>query len=302
MQVNNSPMYGINPRVKSMALAYAIGRRSDCISDLNMQDFDIMSVSAEYPGWTDEQRRDAAEFDAATAVYVSDEPRAADFDAIDGKAMIVHDMGRTVGMADMAGTCKQHMKWLYLDATPSHMAAAISAGLGKTVTSDDLMWASLQLRTLERALECKWGRRREHDTIPEKEFDKLVSQGVFKGTSFTSREDLEAMKDEYYWLRGWDKETGIPFGETLRDFGLDHVAEDLARLGNLPACADEKARRQGIAKASTLGYVWPELVGRDKPGGNKAPWAEDELEGEAEAAEAAVGAQGQVSPPAAEES
>ena len=111
-----------------------------------MQDFDIMSVSAEYPGWTDEQRRDAAEFDAATAVYVSGEPRAADFDAIDGKAMIVHDMGRTVGMADMAGTCKQHMKWLYLDATPSHMAAAISAGLGKTVTADDLLWASLQLQ------------------------------------------------------------------------------------------------------------------------------------------------------------
>lgn len=286
MQVNNNPMYGINPRVKSMALAYAVGRRSDCISDLNMQDFDIMSVSAEYPGWTDEQRHEAAEFDAETARYVADDPRAADFDVVNGKAIIVHDMGRTVGMADMAGTCKQHMKWLYLNANPAHMAAAISAGVGKTVTGDDLMWASLQLRTLERALECKWGRRREHDTIPEKEFGKLVSQGVFKGKSFTSREDLEAMKDEYYWLRGWDRETGIPYGETLRDFGLHDVAADLEKLGILPACTDEQTRRAGIAKASTLGYVWPELVGRDDPGGNKAPWAADEPEAEAPAAAA----------------
>ena len=280
MQVNNSPMYGINPRVKSMALAYAVGRRSDCISDLDMQDFDIISVSdaGEYPGWTAEQRKEAAAFDAATAQYLSGEPTAADFGSIRGKALIVHDMGRAVGIADMAGTCKQHLKWLYLDVNPAQLAAALTAGFGKKVTGDDLMWASLQLRTLERALECKWGRRRQHDTIPEKELGLKGAHGTPEVTNYsTSREELEAMKDEYYWLRGWDKETGIPYAETLHDFGLDDLARDLDALGILPVCSDEEARREGIRNASTLGYVWPELIGRDNPSGNKAPWAEDDM-------------------------
>ncbi len=149
-----------------------------------MQDFDIMSVSAEYPGWTDEQRRDAAEFDAATAVYVSGEPRAADFDAIDGKAMsIVHDMGRTVGMADMAGTCKQHMKWLSFDAHPlAHGGSDLSRPRqdGDQRRPHVGVVAAQDARARPRVQVGPTPRARHH---PEKEFDKLVSQGVFKGRS-----------------------------------------------------------------------------------------------------------------------
>ena len=184
---------------------------------------------------------------------------------------------RAVGIADMAGPCKQHMNWLYLDVKPKNLAEALSAGLGKQVSGDDLMWASLQLRTLERAIECAWGRRREHDTIPEKEFGRKGARGCPEYTdNCTTREDLEAMKDEYYWYRGWDKETGIPYAETLHDFGLDDVAKQLDVLGILPRSQDEKARREGIAIASTMGYVWPEHGGRDNPAGNKAPWAQEE--------------------------
>ena len=90
------------------------------------------------------------------------------------------------------------------------------------------------MRNIERALECKMGRRRENDTIPEKEFGKPLTHGYWKGKLGVTCEELEAMKDMYYELRGWDKKSGIPTAKTLREFGLDDVAEDLASLGILP--------------------------------------------------------------------
>jgi aldehyde:ferredoxin oxidoreductase len=38
---------------------------------------------------------------------------------------------------------------------------------------------------------------------------------------------LEAMKDAYYELRGWDQATGIPTPETLRRLGLAALVADL---------------------------------------------------------------------------
>lgn len=42
-----------------------------------------------------------------------------------------------------------------------------------------------------------------------------------------SKEDLDTMLDEYYSLRGWDMETGIPTREKLVDLGLAYVADVL---------------------------------------------------------------------------
>lgn len=45
------------------------------------------------------------------------------------------------------------------------------------------------------------------------------------------RQDFEKLKDEYYELRGWDVETGYPKAETLKDFGMGDIAEDLEGRG-----------------------------------------------------------------------
>jgi len=39
-----------------------------------------------------------------------------------------------------------------------------------------------------------------------------------------------ALLDDYYRLRGWNVESGIPNGKTLRDLGLNTVADSLAGL------------------------------------------------------------------------
>ena len=43
---------------------------------------------------------------------------------------------------------------------------------------------------------------------------------------FTEAE-LEKMKDDYYQIMGWDRQTGIPTRQTLEKLGLADVAEVL---------------------------------------------------------------------------
>ena len=38
------------------------------------------------------------------------------------------------------------------------------------------------------------------------------------------------MLDEYYDERGWDRETGIPYAETLERLGLAKAARDILSL------------------------------------------------------------------------
>jgi aldehyde:ferredoxin oxidoreductase len=35
------------------------------------------------------------------------------------------------------------------------------------------------------------------------------------------------MRDEFYRIRGWDPETGVPTGSKLRELDLNDVAEEL---------------------------------------------------------------------------
>ena len=41
------------------------------------------------------------------------------------------------------------------------------------------------------------------------------------------REMLELMKDAYYDFRGWDRTTGIPTQEKLRELELENLIPDL---------------------------------------------------------------------------
>ncbi|KPV64035.1 MAG: Tungsten-containing aldehyde ferredoxin oxidoreductase [Candidatus Bathyarchaeota archaeon BA1] len=46
--------------------------------------------------------------------------------------------------------------------------------------------------------------------------------------------NLKVMLDEYYTLRGWDLETGIPKLETLEKLGLHREASELKGMGEPP--------------------------------------------------------------------
>jgi len=143
-------------------------------------------------------------------------------------------------VADLVGSCKWHTIWLAMPIRPDILAKALSAGLGRDTTADELIEVALRVRHLERAYEVREGMTREDDTLPEKEFNNPVSRGWFKGM-ILERNKFEKMKDEYYAIRGWDVKTGIPTEETLKKFGLDDVAKDLKKRRILPTAAKVEA-------------------------------------------------------------
>ena len=108
-----------------------------------------------------------------------------------------------------------------------------------------------RLANLQRAVMILDGRSgRDGDILPDFCFDTPLEntfmnpdllvpgpQGrpVFrKGVTF-DRNDFEKLKSEYYRLRGWDAETGLPIEDKLKVLGLADVAADLNPYGGSPA-------------------------------------------------------------------
>jgi aldehyde:ferredoxin oxidoreductase len=64
---------------------------------------------------------------------------------------------------------------------------------------------------------------RKDDTLPYRVTHEPIPEGAAKGKHFPL-EKLEMALNDYYSLRGWDKE-GIPTPDTLKKLGLEFVAD-----------------------------------------------------------------------------
>ena len=80
-----------------------------------------------------------------------------------------------------------------------------------------------------RAFGVREGLRRNDDTLPKRFLSEPIPDGPSKGMVVTG-EMLEKMKDEYYSLRGWDTDTGIPLPEKLYALDLPDIAEDMRTI------------------------------------------------------------------------
>jgi aldehyde:ferredoxin oxidoreductase len=230
MQVKNNPMYGLNPRFKASAIAYAIGRRGDLIQDLDVIGEPTVIVTPKNFYFDEDAQKEIIEsaYDAAEALTGSKD--TADPYKYGGKAVGVAKLGLEYTVADMTGTCKWHTTWLGMPIVPADQAKILSAGFGKDVGEDELMEISKRVRNLERAFEVREGLTREDETLPKKEFINPIRRGEYKGMTL-DRDEFEKMKDEYYSFRGWDIKTGIPTEETLKKLDLEDVAEELIKGG-----------------------------------------------------------------------
>ena len=200
-----------------------------CITDLDILQMFVICIPS-HPLFSDDEKQAFIEWAYEEAEKITGCKDAADPYSYAGKAAMVHDMGIHTGIADMMVTCKWHTKWVFIGIGPDIWAKALSAGLGKKISADSLIDASIRLRLLERSYECLEGRRRADDTIPEKEFDNPVSRGPWKGMTL-DRKGFEKMKTEYYELRGWDVKTGVPKEDTLKEYGLEDLSDALKEKG-----------------------------------------------------------------------
>jgi aldehyde:ferredoxin oxidoreductase len=144
---------------------------------------------------------------------------ALDQGTYDDKAGIIAYYEDAVLISDMLSTCKWMNRWSYGAWSPDLLARLLSAGSGTETSVDDFFEYANKIRTLERAFEAGEGLTREHDTLPKKAFKMANEEGHLLDPA-----KFEEMKSEYYLLRGWDPETGVPTEESLAALGLEDIS------------------------------------------------------------------------------
>jgi len=159
--------------------------------------------------------------------------KAADPRLTEGKAIFVCYNEDRNSVADLLGVCTWMTPFIGLPITVEHMGQLLSIGLGRDIAVESLLEASARMRHLQRAFEIREGLGgREADKLAPGFYREMKSDYDRTTRVSLSPEELERLKDEYYQLRGWDVRTGIPTRETLARYGLEEVADDLARLGH----------------------------------------------------------------------
>jgi len=97
-------------------------------------------------------------------------------------------------------------------------AAMVRAVTGWDVTSEELERVGERIINLERLFNVREGVRRQHDTLPWRVMHEPIPDGPSKGM-YCPPDELAAMLDEYYDLRGWDGD-GVPTEHRLAALGL----------------------------------------------------------------------------------
>jgi aldehyde:ferredoxin oxidoreductase len=121
-------------------------------------------------------------------------------------------------------------------------AKTLSAVTGDKVSREDIEATGMRILHLFRALTARYmnekDMRNKHDTANDWVFDYPKDKAPFTpGVNKMDRADMELAKDLFYAEMGWDKATGMPTRATLEKAGLKYVADELDKLGLLPANA-----------------------------------------------------------------
>jgi len=236
MHAGGNPTYMLNHQAyKAVGLSAAIGTRSDVIRGLAMPDINQRCIQ----GYMD----DGIDVELLQPFIEYYTTLAQDLSGLkgehlilpnvyEGKAKIVEYYEDVIAISDLMGGCKFLGPWFDMPLTPERYAAAYAAGKGIEIGPENLFRFARKAINLERAFNVREGRRRDDDTLPRRFCNEPATDGEFT-TERMHRDKFEKVKDEYYSLRGWDVQTGIPARRMLLDFDLKEVADDLEMRGVL---------------------------------------------------------------------
>ncbi|MBI4321738.1 MAG: hypothetical protein HY675_24860 [Chloroflexi bacterium] len=122
-------------------------------------------------------------------------------------------------LIDSLGSCKMTTRLV-----PRLIERLVGAATGWDFTWQEAMQVGLRTVNLLRAFNIRHGRTRENDA-PSFRYSSTPIDGPARGKSIVPFWDQ--MLDVYYQELGWDRATGKPLPETLRELGLEQAASDL---------------------------------------------------------------------------
>jgi aldehyde:ferredoxin oxidoreductase len=185
MQVKNSGFAAWMPRrMKGAALAFATSNRGACHKRA--------PIGAEITGQID-------------------------MNAYEGKAALVKGIQDRVNAIFTLVSCRFHEF-----VTPPEMYPRfLEAATGRSLSLEEFERLGERIWNLERLFNLGAGFRRADDALPARCYEPI--QGSHSEGAVLERDKFEALLDEYYRLRGWDRE-GVPTAEKLRALGLERYA------------------------------------------------------------------------------
>lgn len=132
-----------------------------------------------------------------------------------GEAKVVKEMEDALTVFDAAGCCK--FMGLTLDA--KEWSGIIRALTGWEFGVEEFRKTGERIYNLERAFNMREGQTRADDTLPR----RLLEDPLPEGPAAGHVNNVEIFLDPYYEFRNWDKATGRPTPEKLRELGLEEV-------------------------------------------------------------------------------
>lgn len=143
---------------------------------------------------------------------------------IRGKGKLVAYYENICALIDSLEVCKNIAENMNI-LTYDKIAKLISITTGLNVSIKDVILIGERIVNIERAYIVREGIRRKDDTLPKRFLKEPIREGPSKGHVI----ELEKMLREYYKVRKWDPETGIPTINKLKELGLHDIIEDLKK-------------------------------------------------------------------------
>jgi len=127
----------------------------------------------------------------------------------------------TTQILDSLGICTRTTGSLDL------LTKMVSSATGVDFTDKELLTIGERIFNIQKAFNARQGLTRKDDNYSTPHFEKdPVLDGPFKGNVL----ERDVLLDEYYTLRDWDMKTGLQTREKLAELGLEHVADELAKV------------------------------------------------------------------------
>jgi aldehyde:ferredoxin oxidoreductase len=134
-------------------------------------------------------------------------------------AKVVKDMEDALAVFDAMGGCK----FTGMVTTAEDWVTLISNLTGWEFTAKDFRRAGERIYNLERAFSVRDGLTRADDTLPKRLLEEPMPEGPAQGQVV----NLTPLLDAYYEFRGWDKKTGKPTPEKLKELGLNEAIKEI---------------------------------------------------------------------------
>lgn len=183
MHIKGMEMPAYDPRgAKGQGLAYATSNRGACHLRAYIIKYEILGT-----------------------------PFYADRFSTEGKARLVVETQDEYSVIDSLILCIR----IPLAVSMEVSARLLTAATGWNFTVEGLMKAGERIYNMERLFNAREGFSRKNDTLPSRILREKMPEGPAKGHVV----ELDGMLDEYYSIRGWNKD-GVPTKEKLRELEI----------------------------------------------------------------------------------